>query len=123
PRVQVVPSRTRLLLYSSFFFSCYAPRRALHSFPTRRSSDLSSASCGATPRGRDDEPRRPAGRRRPGDRRAVRRLRAPLAPGAQRSEEHTSELQSQSNLVCRLLLEKKKKKTNKINSLQTDTRN
>src|SRR2546427_8113534 len=27
---------------------------------------------------------------------------------AQRSEEHTSELQSQSNLVCRLLLEKKK---------------
>src|SRR2546430_1112327 len=33
-----------------------------------------------------------------------------LAP-SQRSEEHTSELQSQSNLVCRLLLEKKKKKT------------
>src|SRR2546430_9283271 len=32
-------------------------------------------------------------------------LRADL----QRSEEHTSELQSQSNLVCRLLLEKKKK--------------
>src|SRR5205085_9710396 len=30
--------------------------------------------------------------------------------GAHRSEEHTSELQSQSNLVCRLLLEKKKKK-------------
>src|SRR5205085_8469466 len=29
---------------------------------------------------------------------------------APRSEEHTSELQSQSNLVCRLLLEKKKKK-------------
>src|SRR5205085_11183146 len=34
----------------------------------------------------------------------------PLRPGASRSEEHTSELQSQSNLVCRLLLEKKKKK-------------
>src|SRR5688572_32021011 len=31
-----------------------------------------------------------------------------------RSEEHTSELQSQSNLVCRLLLEKKKKKKYKI---------
>src|SRR2546427_2755918 len=30
-------------------------------------------------------------------------------PGTRRSEEHTSELQSQSNLVCRLLLEKKKK--------------
>src|SRR5688572_31479723 len=33
-----------------------------------------------------------------------------LAAGIERSEEHTSELQSQSNLVCRLLLEKKKKK-------------
>src|SRR5688572_32716338 len=32
---------------------------------------------------------------------------------ARRSEEHTSELQSQSNLVCRLLLEKKKKKKNR----------
>src|SRR2546430_3836324 len=31
-----------------------------------------------------------------------------------RSEEHTSELQSQSNLVCRLLLEKKKNKDNKM---------
>src|SRR5688572_31231126 len=31
---------------------------------------------------------------------------------ARRSEEHTSELQSQSNLVCRLLLEKKKKQHN-----------
>src|SRR2546427_8322142 len=35
-----------------------------------------------------------------------------VAPGG-RSEEHTSELQSQSNLVCRLLLEKKKKKKTK----------
>src|SRR2546430_7673543 len=33
----------------------------------------------------------------------------------QRSEEHTSELQSQSNLVCRLLLEKKKKPPTKSN--------
>src|SRR3989475_7525409 len=33
------------------------------------------------------------------------------APRLQRSEEHTSELQSQSNLVCRLLLEKKKIET------------
>src|SRR5256886_10905103 len=36
---------------------------------------------------------------------------AALTGGLLRSEEHTSELQSQSNLVCRLLLEKKKKKT------------
>src|SRR2546427_3947004 len=32
----------------------------------------------------------------------------------EQTEEHTSELQSQSNLVCRLLLEKKKKKTTEI---------
>src|SRR2546430_15301741 len=69
-------------------------------------------------------------RRRAVDRRPERRLRAggrrggPLhradgearsRDGRRRSEEHTSELQSQSNLVCRLLLEKKKKKpTNTI---------
>src|SRR5688572_32402916 len=35
-----------------------------------------------------------------------------------RSEEHTSELQSQSNLVCRLLLEKKKKNKSKIITTQ-----
>src|SRR2546427_9534238 len=44
-------------------------------------------------------PRRPATR--------IRSSRTPVS----RSEEHTSELQSQSNLVCRLLLEKKKKTT------------
>src|SRR2546427_8130453 len=37
-------------------------------------------------------------------------------PRRTRSEEHTSELQSQSNLVCRLLLEKKKKKKKKNNN-------
>src|SRR2546430_10444568 len=36
--------------------------------------------------------------------------------GDVRSEEHTSELQSQSNLVCRLLLEKKKKKARLLSS-------
>src|SRR5688572_31934968 len=38
-----------------------------------------------------------------------------------RSEEHTSELQSQSNLVCRLLLEKKKKKKNYKNKFNINT--
>src|SRR2546427_6956943 len=42
------------------------------------------------------------------------RARDFLDRGIARSEEHTSELQSQSNLVCRLLLEKKKKKKYKI---------
>src|SRR2546430_13556787 len=41
--------------------------------------------------------------------------------GASRSEEHTSELQSQSNLVCRLLLEKKKYHTCGVMSVQQYT--
>src|SRR5688572_31662435 len=40
-----------------------------------------------------------------------------------RSEEHTSELQSQSNLVCRLLLEKKKKQTTTKQTRQIKTTN
>src|SRR2546427_8779708 len=39
-----------------------------------------------------------------------------------RSEEHTSELQSQSNLVCRLLLEKKKKEPSQLPSKISPTR-
>src|SRR5256886_8488059 len=56
--------------------------------------------------------------RRGGNGGAIHRavLGRPRARGAPRSEEHTSELQSQSNIVCRLLLEKKKKK--KINDIQ-----
>src|SRR5260370_4284999 len=49
-------------------------------------------------------------------------LRHPLAqahPG--RSEEHTSELQSHLNLVCRLLLEKKKKKSKNVQRTQLRT--
>src|SRR5438270_2440216 len=41
---------------------------------------------------------------------------------ARRSEEHTSELQSQSNLVCRLLLEKKKKNIRFYEQYQSPTR-
>src|SRR5688572_31626449 len=44
---------------------------------------------------------------------AAARLKARPEALIERSEEHTSELQSQSNLVCRLLLEKKKKKKRK----------
>src|SRR5438270_10237223 len=46
-----------------------------------------------------------AGQREVGDH--VQAVPAPGGPAGDRSEEHTSELQSQSNLVCRLLLEKK----------------
>src|SRR5688500_19459165 len=48
-------------------------------------------------------------RQRP-DVHAVVHAHPPIATGFARSEEHTSELQSPCNLVCRLLLEKKKKK-------------
>src|SRR5690349_23987146 len=73
------------------------PRSTL--FPTRRSSDLSARSS-ASRSGSPPTPRAP--------RRDSRRERRPLAR-PHRSEEHTSELQSRRDLVCRLLLEKKKK--------------
>src|SRR5690606_40656451 len=98
-----------------FFAPCGRPR-ALHSVPTRRSSDLEKPWRG---RARPASPRRRARRRArpraapPTTRNPGAALRAAacarrgggLAP---RSEEHTSELQSRENLVCRLLLEKKK---------------
>src|SRR5256886_12420024 len=50
---------------------------------------------------------------------AARMERARHHPPVARSEEHTSELQSQSNLVCRLLLEKKKQNNNPDKTLST----
>src|SRR5436190_8993193 len=72
------------------------PRSTL--FPTRRSSDLDRAARRAL--------RPPAATRTA--RRDDRHLSPARRAGARRSEEHTSELQSHSDLVCRLLLEKKK---------------
>src|SRR5256885_12337523 len=54
-----------------------------------------------------DRPRKRGADRGSRRRRATRRVRG----GGRRSEEHTSELQSPCNLVCRLLLEKKKNAT------------
>src|SRR5439155_19874889 len=107
----------------TLFFLSYSDHRDLHSFPTRRSSDL-----------RGTEARRPRYRARGLQARAPAFILIPLSPsrsprgggsrttisgGAEcahcfarhsssRSEEHTSELQSRGHLVCRLLLEKKK---------------
>src|SRR5207237_7470786 len=103
-----------------FFFSyCSLPPRALHSFPTRRSSDL--AAYPWAPRLRSIEHPCPRGS-------PVRHWSLPECnrkrksrsgtPRSTRSEEHTSELQSHLNLVCRLLLEKKKKKRNTDNIRQ-----
>src|SRR5690606_41986614 len=100
-----------------FIFDSFEHLRDLPSFPTRRSSDLrrvctpgnvrsdSSAIALTPPRLKPRMMDRPwpqhptttagvAGKERPGI--------------TKRSEEHTSELQSRENLVCRLLLEKKK---------------
>src|SRR5690625_6444532 len=94
--------------------SC-APIPSSPPFPTRRSSDLSSAGRSRAAlrhchrRGRPDLLRRlgSQGRRSGG---GGRPLVAPRLRARQlrRSEEHTSELQSRGQLVCRLLLEKKK---------------
>src|SRR2546430_9637512 len=51
------------------------------------------------------------------------RHRPASRPPRSRSEEHTSELQSQSNLVCRLLLEKKKKKEYHSIEMMSETHN
>src|SRR5690606_41124496 len=108
-------------LSSSFFFLCHTPPPDIYpSFPTRRSSDLGLKKWSPTTRsGREvaaasrvmgmeevleariaSLPTLPS--------RAVKISR--LSASFSRSEEHTSELQSRENLVCRLLLEKKKAK-------------
>src|SRR5438874_12719450 len=91
----------------------YAPQRSvflrslelrlLHSFPTRRSSDL--AQVGRLTSDRVGVVEASGGRRDSGAQ--VGRPTSRWHP-ALRSEEHTSELQSRRDLVCRLLLEKKK---------------
>src|SRR5689334_24859419 len=100
---------------SFYLFQSFAPRSLLsryidhfylHSFPTRRSSDLPhsiperpdcrlNSSKAKASIGSD---RLPYGARS--------RNRGVASPRYARSEEHTSELQSQFHLVCRLLLEK-----------------
>src|SRR5688572_32385484 len=82
----------------SLYLSSTGDPRDLHSFPTRRSSDLwLTVRWSGRRHGRVRHPRRQLPRRQ-----------VLALASTDRSEEHTSELQSQSNLVCRLLLEKKK---------------
>src|SRR5690606_39796194 len=97
-----------------FSLYCYGAPRDLHSFPTRRSSDLF--------RGHSDTEVLVEAISRWGVAETLSRLvgmfafavwdsrdrTLTLARDRLRSEEHTSELQSRENLVCRLLLEKKK---------------
>src|SRR5256885_5260516 len=84
------PPRSTLFPYTTLFRSCFGQDRALAAALCRRDRGL-------------------VGRDRFG------KTRGPLSlPRLSRSEEHTSELQSPCNLVCRLLLEKKKKRNIQI---------
>src|SRR5438874_9542978 len=75
-------------------YNCHGAHLDLHSFPTRRSSDLIALAVEG------------------GQRLGVQRLFIAIVraevESLDRSEEHTSELQSRRDVVCRLLLEKKK---------------
>src|SRR5256885_8218976 len=86
------------------------PRSTLFPYTTLFRSDAGVALYPAHLRERPEDSQRRRDRDRRRDPRA-RRRQARLASRAiaRRSEEHTSELQSPCNLVCRLLLEKKKK--------------
>src|SRR5207302_9888830 len=103
---------SHLLHLSSFFFSCYGLSPPLHSFPTRRSSDLTAErleELHLDPLVVADASSRLLDRERTGQLPAIPRCEGRPRLQVDRSEEHTSELQSRENLVCRLLLEKKKK--------------
>src|SRR5437016_9831316 len=86
-----------LCLFIFFFFNDPATTEIYTPFPTRRSSDLVREMVVDLFDGLADF--------------------AAAGRGKIRSEEHTSELQSLTNLVCRLLLEKKKKK--QMNTINT----
>src|SRR5439155_9621189 len=105
------------------FTYCSSDPRDLHSFPTRRSSDLGALRRGVIAGGGEDLktavvpgaleerahvdlalalPRHDAG---PGGRAVLTCANRDGEALGPRSEEHTSELQSRGHLVCRLLLE------------------
>src|SRR5439155_12766291 len=96
---------------SLFFFYSTGDHRDLHSFPTRRSSDLWSW---------QNKARQPSGNGSAAVKPQLAQADcisslwliccAMAAKPIERSEEHTSELQSRGHLVCRLLLEKKKRR-------------
>src|SRR2546427_2872880 len=90
------PPRSTLFPYTTLFRSGFASKR--RSFTLRATATLGTVKAMAS----------------------TRSSTIPISR-AGRSEEHTSELQSQSNLVCRLLLEKKKKDDmHKINAQKVE---
>src|SRR5436305_11877246 len=87
----MVAKKGTVVVMCQFFFERGRPPQHLHSFPTRRSSDLYTFTVAIN--GTE----------------GFTVTASPADPAkTTRSEEHTSELQSRPHLVCRLLLEKKK---------------
>src|SRR5690606_41885588 len=93
-----IPPRSTLFPYTTLFRSMPLsdPDSRIHLRPLHRKSHRTRT---------ENEDRQPAGFRHHGWRAGIQGT-----DGENRSEEHTSELQSRENLVCRLLLEKKKRK-------------
>src|SRR5882762_12040938 len=101
-----------LISFSFFFFFFFffndTATTEIYTLSLHDALPICRGGCAATPRGQSQ-----------GARARTRRVGVVL-PGESRSEEHTSELQSHLNLVCRLLLEKKK--TRQQRSTQNSTR-
>src|SRR5687768_18264462 len=97
------PPRSTLFPYTTLFRSCVPAPRASR----RRRSASSSCPC-------QDRPSRALAEATRSSRRGRAARDTAAARRGGRSEEHTSELQSRLHLVCRLLLEKKKKKKTNI---------
>src|SRR5260370_40349407 len=98
-------SRFLLLLLSTFFFFFFNDTATTEIYTLSLHDALPICSANS-----ELPPRKISGARRSGETNGVfnRFTRPPRAGNLSRSEEHTSELQSHLNLVCRLLLEKKK---------------
>src|SRR2546427_6825364 len=94
------PPRSTLFPYTTLFRSSAARMTALYP-ATVACEDRASIGCARVIRGIDS---------------IANAITPRAASRSRRSEEHTSELQSQSNLVCRLLLEKKKKQKYTVTS-------
>src|SRR5690606_41339769 len=108
-----------LMVHNSHPFYCHRDLRVLHSFPTRRSSDLGLLVVRASSADQQnvadflDKAQRNLQRQVILETKILEvsltnEFQAGIRWTDLRSEEHTSELQSRENLVCRLLLEKKK---------------
>src|SRR5438034_6513750 len=97
------PPRSTLFPYTTLFRSARAPDHVIHGIDGVDDETALSQYHGCEPRSAADIEHALAGR--------------------ERSEEHTSELQSHSDLVCRLLLEKKKKKKKKQSIMTKKKRN